>query len=403
MSTGSPETIRVLFVDDEERVLSAVRRALRTKAANWEVLVAASGPEALKILAETPVDFVISDMRMPGMDGAQLLHLVQEQYPKTVRIVLSGHCEEDSALQATQVAHRFLTKPLDANELIAVVTQTWELLRLVPGEACRAVVGGIGGLPAVPRLYSAIRQRLQTPDWSLDDVATLVETEPAVCSKLLQVVNSAFFGLSQPTTSARRAISFLGAELIQSLVLSIGAFTRNRPGARVNPDYVQQRGFLAATIVRKLFPLRGREAEDAYSAALIHDIGYLVDDPDRHQEQALEAAWALSRQDSIPLFEAEEAVRGVSHAEMGAYLLGLWGVPHAVVLAVAMHHRPDNRAHLSSRTAVYLGALLADEAMGAMERSPQPHEAWLASLHLEDWSSLRDQVDRLRGDLSQAA
>ena len=113
--------IRVLFVDDETHVLESLRDALRPWRRELTMAFAADGPTALEEVAREPYDAVVSDMRMPGMDGAELLREVQRVQPATVRIVLSGYAEIESVARAATVAHRFLSKPCDVDELVSVI------------------------------------------------------------------------------------------------------------------------------------------------------------------------------------------------------------------------------------------------------------------------------------------
>src|ERR1700690_3600413 len=118
---------RVLFVDDEPQILEGLRHRLHRQRKQWEMLFAESGKAALKILAHEPVDVIITDMRMPQMDGATLLTKVKELYPRVVRIVLSGHAELETALRAVPVAHQFLNKPSEPGVIEGVVERACNL------------------------------------------------------------------------------------------------------------------------------------------------------------------------------------------------------------------------------------------------------------------------------------
>jgi DNA-binding NtrC family response regulator len=111
---------RILFVDDDENILSALQRTLRPMSAEWEVACATSGAEALKILEERPIDIVVSDMRMAGMNGDELLREVRIRYPSLVRISFSGQMDEELA---AGTVHRILPKPIDGETL--KLTMSW--------------------------------------------------------------------------------------------------------------------------------------------------------------------------------------------------------------------------------------------------------------------------------------
>ena len=118
ISTMQP---RVLFVDDEPHVTDALRRALRKEP--YEILTARSADEALHILAQAPVDVIVSDEQMPGMCGSEFLATVRRSYPDTARILLTGHASLEAAVRAINEGeiYRFLTKPCDEGDLTLVI------------------------------------------------------------------------------------------------------------------------------------------------------------------------------------------------------------------------------------------------------------------------------------------
>jgi HD-like signal output (HDOD) protein len=353
---------RVLFVDDEPGALEALQRTLRSQY-EWEVAVARSGEAALALLEASAFEVVVSDMRMPGMDGPTLLAHVRERHPDLVRIVLSAPAELQAALRAVPVAHQFLTKPCDANTLRVAVERACRLKALLSDNSIRGMIGAMGDLPALPRVYQALTQALANPNVSLGRVATLVEQDVAISAKILQLVNSAFFGLAQPMTSLRAAVSYLGLDTLKNLVLSVEVFHSFKSQVRVpgfSLEALQQHAQLAARITSQL-PVPKHLAEAAVLAALLHDVGKLIlawKLPDRFG-----AALHAAQSEAYPLFEVEEQLYGYSHAEIGAYLLGLWGLPNTIVEAVAHHHTPTRIPYqrFDAVAAVYLANLLAHE------------------------------------------
>ena len=110
-------TITILCVDDEKNILSSLRRLLRTE--GYEIQLANSGAEGLDILSKMPVDLVLSDMRMPEMNGAQFLEKVYAQYPDTVRILLTGYSEISSTIDAINKGsiYKYISKPWEEHDL----------------------------------------------------------------------------------------------------------------------------------------------------------------------------------------------------------------------------------------------------------------------------------------------
>ncbi len=331
---------RILFVDDEPMILEGLRGLLRRYRREWDVVFAGGGEQALTECAQGPFDVVVSDMRMPGMDGATLLKEVQRLYPHTVRIVLSGHMEEEAALRAVPIAHQFLTKPCDADTLRSVIQSACGLQTILENEAIRGLVGGIAELPATPRIFAELSRALADVDRPLADVATILQQDVAMCAKVLQLVNSSFLGLGRRVTSVRDAVVYLGARTLKQLVLSVEAFRvfPNLPAlCGLSVEMIQGHSLFVAQIAHRFAGSRSM-ADDAMAAGMLHDLGLLVltAKAPKHLEQAV----ALAKQNKIPLFVAETELFKLTHAEIGAYLLGLWGLPAVLVNAVASHHAP---------------------------------------------------------------
>jgi DNA-binding NtrC family response regulator len=115
--------IRILFVDDDQDILAGLRNRLRAQRSRWDMVFVQSGYEALEELELASFDVVVSDMRMPLMDGAELLAQVKDRHPDVARIVLSGDAERDAVQRALPIVHQFLTKPCDGNVLRAAIEQ----------------------------------------------------------------------------------------------------------------------------------------------------------------------------------------------------------------------------------------------------------------------------------------
>ena len=325
--------MNVLFVDDEPRVLEAIERTLFQLDVDWEVTFAEGGPAAVAVLAGAHFDVIVSDMRMPGMDGAALLAHVCEKYPHMARIVLSGQTDEAAAFRVVQVAHQFLAKPCSSETLRQVIERTRELRNWLSEERLQAAVGRVDRLPSTPRLFSALSKALDDESASADSVAAIVRQDPAMSSKVLQVVNSSFFSSGANVSDVRAAVMRLGMKTIRNLALGIGAFdsvgkTSGRSGVSV--DELQQRSLAIAQLASRI--AQGRDDPDAaFMAGLVCDVGELILGSTPHTE--------------LDLDSDQTRIDAVTHAEVGAFLLGLWGLPFRIVEAVANHHAPSRNAH----------------------------------------------------------
>ncbi|MCC6748526.1 MAG: HDOD domain-containing protein [Deltaproteobacteria bacterium] len=377
---------RILFVDDEPRVLEGLQNLLRKERNRWEMVFAPGGAEGLALLEEKGFDVVVSDMRMPGMDGATFLTEVQRRYPRAARIVLSGQTDQASAGRVVAVAHQFLSKPCDSAALRKVIERACALQDLLHDEALQAVVGELGQLPSLPGVYLQLGRILDSPEASVTQMAQIVEQDAALCAKILQLVNSAFFGLAQKCLSVERAISLLGTSLLRNLVLwnAAGQGIERLP-ATLREDILarQAHAILAARLTARL--AKGQPfAEAAFLAASLANLGWLV--LATHQTSQAESLRASAAESGRPLHQLERELRGVTHAEVGAYLLGLWGFPSAVVESVAFHHEPGRIGHetFDSLAAVHVGYALAADAMDARARTAEHPTALIADGTLDE-------------------
>ena len=375
--------MRILFVDDEPRVLQGLENLLVRYRQKWDMVFASGGPAALEEMRHAPVDVLVADMRMPVMDGATLLRIVKDEHPGTVRIILSGHSEMELAMRAIPVAHQFLDKPCKPELLESVVERACSLHALVSDENVRKVLGGLKKLPALPAAYAALQRTLAAERAGAREVARVIEQDIAMSAKVLQLVNSAFFGLSRRVTSVPEAVSYLGFRMIQQLVLGAEIFGDGGLASRagLSLEALRDHSLLAAGLARRILSNDRKQAEDAWTAGLLHDIGKLIlaAEMPEHWAPPLAAAMKTGR----PTYEAEQELYGVTHAEIGAYLVGMWGLPYPIVEAVGNHHMPERVQHpgLDVLAAVHIADALAHEC----DPDADPHAA---ALNAEYVSSL---------------
>ena len=348
-------------MDDEPRVLEALERSLRISGVAWEMSFVTSGEAALAALEADRYDVIVSDMRMPGMDGAQLLTAAFERDPAMARVVLSGQADEAAAFRVVRVAHQFLSKPCDAKTLRQVVERSGMLHRTLADPGLRAMLGGVDRLPPALHVFQQLSDALAHDEVSAEAVAGIVRQDPAMASKLLQFANSAFFARSREVSDIRSAVILLGTKTIKNLALGFGVFDAVGPargGAGSSVEELQRRAFSTAKIASAAVAER-ELAETAFMAGLVCDVGELLlmcKAPDR-----LSLAWQASAERGVPRVVGEREIFGVSHTQVGAYLLNLWGLPFWVIEAVAEHHapQPGARARGELPLAVWLASCLA--------------------------------------------
>ena len=378
---------RILFVDDECKILDGIRRMLHADRKRWDMQFALSGEDALLALEQGPFDVVVTDMRMPVMNGATLLGHIRDRYPDTARIVLSGYADAALTARAASVAHRFIAKPCDAYQLQSTIERVCVQQDLLCIPAIRRIIGKVGQLPSLSRTYKNLAAAVRDPNASIARIAGIIEQDIAMSAKVLQLTNSAFFGLARTVASVSSAVSYLGMDAIKNLALASAVFTVFVPGIGIPQSVCAsiQKHSLRAAAVASLLPVERSSRDTVAVAALLHDIGSLFlasAMPDTYC-----SIIALGSERGCPLFEVEEELLGTSHAEIGAYLLGLWGIPNLAVEAIAHHHHPTRIPHseFDTSTAVYIADILVHEL--------EAHPRGLAGLEIEE--SVRATLETL--------
>ncbi len=395
----------LLFVDDEPNVILGLKRMLRVMRDKWDVHFAASGAEALQVLTKVHIDVVVSDMRMPEMDGASLLEEVMRCYPHIARIILSGYSDQKMILRSTKVAHRFLVKPCDLETLKNMVERACFVNNLLVNDKLVELVRGIDFLPSLPILYHKLINEMYDPDTSLKRVGDIIAQDVAMSAKILQVVNSAFFGLPQKVTSPHLAVSLLGLDVIKGLVLYVQVFAaleNDTTAEGLSLEDLWQHSLQVSALAEEIVLgevdndkiLRG----DALIVGLLHDIGklLLLKIPGHHARIE-----KYMREKKCSYCGAEYELTGSSHAEVGAYLLGLWGIPDHIVEAVALHHfpsrLPDNT--FTALTAVHIANALLhkEDCTNTTEAIPGLDIKYLARVNLKSnlaaWLELCEKIE----------
>lgn len=390
---------RILFVDDEPLVLEALRNALRKQRAVSEMSFLNSGEEALQALGSQPYDAVVTDMRMPGMDGAELLRLVRERHPGTARLVLTGQASNNDIVRAIPVAQQILLKPCDPPTLWAALDRIFKVQALLGNERLQALVGSIEHLPSFPTSYQLLSEATQREDVSIAEVTRIVESDPALSVTLLTMANSAYFGLSKSTTSIHTAVRHIGFQMLRYLALSSNTFSRMDCGLLSSdtlkslPDRSLRRAQLARRLVRDR-----ALADDAFAAGLLLDVGYIVLALG-HVDSYL-SILAFAQSSGRPIQEIEQERLGFTHAEVGAYLLGVWGLPAQLVDLVANHHSADwpvssadplgVAVHVAN---VWVDAQCAGHTDLPAVLTPVFRARCDVSAHLAEWTTLAERVE----------
>ena len=353
----------LLFVDDEPNVLHGIRRMLRVRRDLWDMAFVNSGEEALAFLGTTAVDVVVSDMRMPGMDGAALLAEVQRRHPETIRVVLSGFSETEAILRTVGPSHQYLAKPCEADVLIDAIDRALALRCGMNSDVVRDLVTGLQSVPAMPGTLQDLLAEIASPGASVNSVARLIANDVALTAQLLKMVNSAYFGLPRAVNDPKTAVSLLGLETVKALACVVNVFRQFEGDERIlsNIHRVNRRSLKIGALAKAIAASGGFKdgaAAQASCAGVLSHIGILpilIEWPERWGE-----AVAIIDREGGSMPHAERQVFGTDHAEIGAYLLGIWGFNAEIVDAVKHHHDPaaGAEAGLNALTAVHVAQYL---------------------------------------------
>jgi HD-like signal output (HDOD) protein len=366
---------RVLFVDDEQSVLSVLQAFMKRLSNDWESVCVESGEQAMVLINQKPFDVVISDMRMPGMSGTELLNEVMKRSPRTVRIVLSGHADEQMVQESVGVAHQWVAKPFDLTMLRGILSRIAAFQGRLENPDLKELTGRIRHLPSTPKIYFEIIQALQSSTASTQTIAEIVARDPALTAKILHLVNSAFFGVARSISDAGEAVQLLGASRIRSLALIHHVFSAfdSRAFEQLSMEEVWQHSLQTAAWARQivLWEGGGRILEEkAFTGGLLHDIGQLI--LAANLPSAYREIRKLARDRRIPIYDAEKQILHATHADVGAYLLSIWGLPIPLVETVACHHEPAmvQERTFNALTAVHVACRWSYEKMPSAREIP---------------------------------
>jgi len=358
---------RILFVDDEPMVLNGLQRTLRKMRRDWDMTFVGSGREALDVLGKKPMDVIVSDLRMPEMDGGRLLAEVKKQHPQVVRIILSGQLDQEMTLKSVQLAHQSHSKPCDAEVLKHTLAKLFALRDFLSDDSIKSIISQIESLPSMPSIYTEIVSEMQSDDPAIKKVGEIISKDISMTAKILQMVNSAFFGLFQKIKSPEQAVMMLGMETIKALVLSVKIFSEFNQNSfswfNIDElfDHSLAVSVYAKTIIKNENPDQGL-INNSMMAGLLHDLGKLIlaTNFEKSYRQVLAEAQGTGKN---PL-DLEYEAFGTSHAEIGAYLMGLWRLENSIIEAIAFHHLPARSMsqNIGLLAAVHVGDALDYEA-----------------------------------------
>lgn len=359
---------KILFVDDERIFLDGLRLMLIPMRATWEMHFVTSGGQALEQLALQPYDVLVTDLRMPGINGIDVLHLVNERYPKIVQIILSGY-NDDLISKITNPNFQYLTKPCELERLILAVNRACAVRDLLADKQLKMLVSNLSSLPTLPPLYNELVTELQSDNSSIKKIAKIIACDLGMTAKILQLANSALFGLRRHISSPFDAVNLLGIDAVVAMTLTIQLFSRyNRENIRgFSPAQIWNHSLRVGVVAKRIAQFERQDPEvvkDTFTAGLLHDTGELVLAVELPQQ--FQKMLEVTRDEGHTTTTAERCVFNATHGEIGAFLLGLWGLSDPIIEAVAFHHEPARtlRRNFCPLSAVHIANALVTERPG---------------------------------------
>ncbi len=339
LSNNNTSSKKILFVDDELQILKSLNRLFMDT--QYELFTAESGKMALEILATEKIDMIITDMRMPEMDGCQLLERVKKLYPNSLRIILSGYTDKNTILEALKnnTAKLYILKPWENDKLLLLVDQLFETENLLRDSELLGLINRIDELPTLKNSYCQIMD-LVDRDADLVEISNAIEKDQSMATKILHIINSAFYEVK--TGSVKHAITYLGLSNIRNILFPtaiIDSFTMSGIyGTRL--ELLWNHSFLCSKIVTIIYQklLRKKLSEHEISAGLLHNIGIVLL-LKLYPEKYIEIFYKIEQAKKSSL-EIEQEILHVTHQQTGGYLLRWWELPHPIIESALYHHTP---------------------------------------------------------------
>ena len=397
---------RMLLADADTQTCEGFRQAFGQP---WQVTGVATGPAALEEMTRQPYEVIVASLDLPELDGGGLLDQVRKKYPKTARFILASEADQERVMKHVLEAHQFLPRQSDISALRNTIERSLALDHWIANSAIRDLVARVRTLPTIPSLYLEVRAALQSGNATTDEVGAIIAKDMALMTKLLQLLNSGCMGLQRKITDPAEAVGILGFETIKSMVMTIKLLSQYD---KVKPVYFSidrlwRHSREVARIAKQIVMLQTGDralAEAAFTAGLMHDLGKIV--LATNFDEQYRGAQTLAMKQQIPLWEVESEVFGATHGEVGAYLLGRWGMPLDVLEATALHHHPSRAGAkgFTTLTAVHLANVLEYEDNPDKEGlvTPRLDEAYLAETGLiyglAEWRaavSMREEVESM--------
>jgi HD-like signal output (HDOD) protein len=343
----------VMFVDDEMLILNGLKRTFYK--CGWTILLAISGEMALDKLKNHPIDLVVTDMRMPHMDGAQLLEKISVLYPHIVRIILSGFADQEAAKRASFVAHQWFNKPCEPEVLEQTISNIFSIRQSLPNIEIQKLVGKIKSLPSPPKIYMKLNTLLGDKTIDMKEISAVIANDPSLVAKILQLTNTSFFSNGKQLNNLTEAITRLGVDLVCAIVVAAETYTQLEeiPGYSIEDEQTHCliTAKFAATMVEPALK------QETILVGLLHNIGKFILSKVSPETMHDYIKQRVTGDENISL---EHDLFQADHVQLAGYLLHLWNFSYKLIENIVHHHQPEKLIgkEFGSGTAVYIASRL---------------------------------------------
>lgn len=364
--------ITILFVDSDREILTALDGVFMES--SYQRVLMTSYEDAMAYVTHNPVEMVVSDIRQQ-VNGLDFLRQVKARYPETIRVVLGTSADSRAIYKALEenTAKMYVFKSSDNRGLLGVVDKIFQMEAVLRDKKIMDLINNLDELPTIPSLYTRIKQMIQE-DEDVAKIAGLIEADQATTANILRIANSAFFGAK--TGSITQAIMYIGLSNVKSIILSNAVFNTAGPmGASIKELW--QNATLTNRLTNHLYHrITGKKIPNVFaSAGLLHNIGMVIlisHFTKVYAEILASGATSLAEQT-----ELEKKLIGVTHQELGGYLLNWWELPLPIVEAALYHNTPLDEGVINRELVccVHLASTIAGERMGTKPAEGSPFEA----------------------------
>jgi len=299
--------------------------------------------EVWDAVEDKEIDVIFAEIFMEDFDGLQFFESMRKEHPEIIRILLIDQHDESFVLKAYDCAHQLLDKMTTPNELMYTIDRALRLGKLLANEDLRRIISGLDSLPVMSDTYLRLIRAIQSPHTSFKEIGKIISEDASLTAKILQIANSPIYASHEKITNPMQAAVLLGINTIKALIIFVAVFSRSNTGSILKRDIkkeIENHSFRVAEKSREVIAQLSCDKEtidSVFICGLLHDFGKII--LLEIKEEYINMLKTVKDINST-ILERERDLFGTTHTEIGAYLLGLWGLPDSIIEAVGNHHNP---------------------------------------------------------------